>query len=225
MNTAHKNFLLDRKTSHLKELRELKDKEIEILENLIALDKALSIYEDDPEPIPETELPFTDRIISIDQRTIEVSISEEKEGEDKDKFYDQIIEIVKCLLDLIKPPIVESFFVEQETEKCTESFLTGLAESMLLGTSYIEYITEEDFKRVIEELSPGFIPQTSKTPSIKHDPYTTLNIDNYIGNLAILEERKIQEKIREEENEKDNKLLSILERITKAFEKYLKKIK
>jgi len=141
MNITQENFLLNRKAFYLKELSELKDKEIEILENINTLDSILSTYEDEPEPISEKEIPFTTKFLSVDERTIEVSISEEKEGEDKDKFYDQIIEIVKCLLDLIKPPIVESFFVEQETEKCTESFLTGLAESMFSGDPFKEETT------------------------------------------------------------------------------------
>jgi hypothetical protein len=227
MNTAHKNFLLDRKASHLKELSELKDTEIEILENLIALDKALSIYEDDPEPIPETELPFTTKFVSMDERTIEVSISEEQQGEDKDKFHGQILEIVKCLLDLIKPSSKESsFFMEQETKKCTEPFLKGLADTMFSVTYNTKDITQEDLKDVIEELSSVFgVPQITQPPIINYDPSTTSNTDNYIRDLAILEERKIQEKIREEENEKENKFLSILDRLTKAFEKYVKKIK
>lgn len=224
MNTAHKNFLLDRKASHLKELSELKDTEIEILENLIALDKALSIYEDDPEPIPEKEIPFTTKFLSVDERTIEVSISEEQQGEDKDKFHGQILEIVKCLLDLIKPSSKESsFFMEQETKKCTEPFLKGLADTMFSVTYNTKDITQEDLKDVIEELSPG--AGMYQAPIMSYDPSTTSNTDNYIRDLAILEERKIQEQIRKEENEKDNKLLSILDRIATTFEKYVKKIK
>jgi hypothetical protein len=224
MNITQENFLLNRKAFYLKELSELKDKEIEILENINTLDSILSTYEDEPEPISEKEIPFTTKFLSVDERTIEVSISEEQQGEDKDKFHGQILEIVKCLLDLIKTPSKESsFFMEQETKKCTEPFLKGLADTMFSVTYNTKDITQEDPKDVIEELSPDL--EMKQAPIMGYDPSTTSNTDNYIGDLAILEERKIQEKIREEENEKENKLLSILDRLTKAFEKYVKKIK
>ncbi len=227
MNITQENFLLNRKAFYLKELSELKDKEIEILENINTLDSILSTYEDEPEPISEKEIPFTTKFLSVDERTIEVSISEEQQGEDKDKFHAQVIEIAKCLLDLIKPSLKESsLFIDQETEKCTESFLKGLADTMFSVTYNTKDITQEDLKDVIEELSSVFgVPQITQQPIINYDPSTTSNTDNYIRDLAILEERKIQEQIRKEENEKDNKLLSILERRTKAFEEYLKKSK
>jgi hypothetical protein len=221
MSTAAKTFLLNRKAFYLKELSELKDKEYTLKLYISQIDAKIKNEEEKESKNDLGIYPLCNKTTitsngmfrvhnyygGIDPIYIGSKVEEDIVKRDK-----EYLENVEKLTKFFNPDLSSEEGLE-EISKAKEFFRKFLE-------SYYSTYTSKDPEPFSAPSGSDFDVDKD---SIKED--MGKQEETYIGDLGIYEERKIQEQIREEENEKENKLLSILDRIATTFEKYVKKIK